>query len=276
MIPQDPSLFDSTLNFNLRYGSGNCSSEEVRQVVQYTGLGSLIERVGGLEGLVGERGGRLSGGERQKVSVARGLLRKPSLLLCDEVTSSVDAISEREIVSILRGKVGWDASAPLLPPRTTLIVAHRLSTIRHCDVILVMQQGRIVERGRHEDLLLVPGGVYRGLWEAQQGEGAGRATSSEYEDAGLEGVGGAVEGLAAADRGALPPSPTSTSPYKDTLYPAGYEESVGDEEERNAYLHYMETQTHKNLRKRYVDVLTVKPRRVQAAAAETKAEDEVR
>jgi ABC-type multidrug transport system ATPase subunit len=111
-----------------------------------------------LQTVVGERGAKLSGGERQKVSIARAMLRDPSLILCDEVTSSVDAFAEREIVETL-----LSATAE----RTTITVAHRLSSIAHSDVILVMSKGDLVEQGNHETLLTRPNGLYRSMWLAQ-------------------------------------------------------------------------------------------------------------
>lgn len=110
----------------------------------------------GLDTNVGPRGGRLSGGERQKVSIARALLRNPSLLLCDEVTSSVDAVSERDIVNALRS---MDC--------TTITVAHRLSSIVHCDKIFVLSDGNIVEMGTHKELVIKPNSTYSNMWTIQ-------------------------------------------------------------------------------------------------------------
>eukprot|EP01041_Mallomonas_annulata_P010862 gene10862-22680_t len=159
VVPQDTSLFDETVEFNLKYGNQSVSAEAMEEAVDLCNLRQTVERLQqGLQTRVGERGAKLSGGERQKVSIARAILRNPSLILCDEVTSSVDAFAERDIVNTLR-----QASQR----RTTLTVAHRLSSITHCDRIIVIDHGRVVEQGTHQELLTLPDGLYRRMWEAQ-------------------------------------------------------------------------------------------------------------
>eukprot|EP01042_Synura_sphagnicola_P008725 gene8725-11192_t len=159
VVPQDTYLFDESVEFNIKYGRSDASAEDVQAAIVKCNLVSTVERLGdGLSTKVGERGARLSGGERQKVSIARALLRDPSLILCDEITSSVDAFAERDIVESLR-----QASER----RTTVTVAHRLSSITHCDAIIVMDKGRVVEKGTHHELLQRPNGLYRRMWEAQ-------------------------------------------------------------------------------------------------------------
>jgi len=161
VVPQDTSLFDETVEYNLRYGNVSASHEELQSALEKCNLIDTIEKLPlGLQTSVGERGARLSGGERQKVSIARALLKNPTLILCDEVTSSVDAFAERDIVDTLRR-----ASEQ----RTTLTVAHRLSSIVHCDSIIVMEKGAVVERGTHKSLLKTQG-VYAKMWHAQNGE----------------------------------------------------------------------------------------------------------
>jgi len=113
---------------------------------------------GGYNTLVGERGLKLSGGEKQRVAIARAFLRAPRLLICDESTSALDTGTEQGIMASLN---------ELAVGRTSLFVAHRLSTIRHCNKIVVMEQGEVVEEGSHEDLI-ARRGVYFGMWEAQQ------------------------------------------------------------------------------------------------------------
>jgi len=159
VVPQDCSLFDETIEFNIRYGNMSASAEEVRESVRRCNLEPTVERLrDGLSTRVGERGAILSGGERQKVSIARAILKNPSLILCDEITSSVDAFAEREIVSTLS-----QASRST----TSLTIAHRLSSIRHCDVIIVLDKGRVRERGTHNELMSISDGLYRRMWEAQ-------------------------------------------------------------------------------------------------------------
>jgi ABC-type multidrug transport system fused ATPase/permease subunit len=129
VVPQDTSLFDETVEYNLRYGNVSASHEELQSALEKCNLIETIEKLPlGLQTSVGERGARLSGGERQKVSIARALLKNPTLILCDEVTSSVDAFAERDIVDTLRR-----ASEQ----RTTLTVAHRLSSIGQCFLLFV-------------------------------------------------------------------------------------------------------------------------------------------
>jgi ABC-type transport system involved in Fe-S cluster assembly fused permease/ATPase subunit len=159
VVPQDCSLFDDTIEYNIRYGAANATMEALNTAVDRANLRPTINKLAdGLKTMVGERGAKLSGGERQKVSIARAMLRDPSLILCDEVTSSVDAFAEREIVETL-----LSATAE----RTTITVAHRLSSIAHSDVILVMNKGELVEQGTHEMLLTRPNGLYRSMWLAQ-------------------------------------------------------------------------------------------------------------
>jgi ABC-type multidrug transport system ATPase subunit len=169
VVPQDTCLFDETIDYNIRYGKSNATEEEIREAIAKSNLESTIEKFPlGLETNVGERGARLSGGERQKVSIARAILKNPSLILCDEVTSSVDAFAEKDIIDTLRSATA---------ERTTVTVAHRLSSIAHSDLIIVMEKGEIVEIGTHSELLQEENninnnnrnnrGIYRKMWQAQ-------------------------------------------------------------------------------------------------------------
>jgi len=159
VVPQDTSLFDDSVEFNIKYGNAHATEDDIVNVIEKCNLVDTIKKLPqGLQTKVGERGARLSGGERQKISIARALLRDPSLILCDEVTSSVDAFAERDIVRALKKATEL---------RTTLTVAHRLSSISHCDRIIVMDKGKIIESGTHDELLKIRNGTYLNMWNAQ-------------------------------------------------------------------------------------------------------------
>ena len=160
IVPQDTVLFNDTLGYNIRYGRPDASDEELLQAAHAAHLSGLLAQLPqGLDTLVGERGLKLSGGEKQRVAIARALLKRPKVMVFDEATSSLDSESEqviqREIREIAQG-------------RTTLVIAHRLSTIVDADQILVMEAGRLIERGRHTELLS-QGGRYAELWALQSG-----------------------------------------------------------------------------------------------------------
>ncbi|AUH66491.1 ABC transporter ATP-binding protein [Paracoccus zhejiangensis] len=154
LVSQDVFLFGGTLRENIAYGRLGASEDEIRQAAAQAQLTSLIETLPeGLETVVGERGVMLSGGQRQRVAIARAFLKNPPIMILDEATSALDSQTEREIQQALdRLSVG----------RTTLVIAHRLGTIRNADRIVVMQQGRIVELGSHAELV-ERGGVYSAL-----------------------------------------------------------------------------------------------------------------
>ncbi len=158
IVPQDTVLFNRTIYDNILYGSPGASREEVLAAAKVADLDDFITRLpDGYDTLVGERGLKLSGGEKQKVSIARAVLKKPSILVFDEATSSLDSRSEKAILEALER-----ASADI----TTLVIAHRLSTIVHIGHILVMENGRIIEQGTHAQLL-AKGGLYRTFWDLQ-------------------------------------------------------------------------------------------------------------
>lgn len=178
VVPQDTSLFDETIEYNLRYGNSSSSDEEIASVIEKCNLNETIAKLkDGLQTVVGERGARLSGGERQKVSIARALLKNPTVILCDEVTSAVDAFAERDIVETLKKAT---------EQRTTLTIAHRLSSIVHCDPIIVLDKGQIVEQGTHEELLQ-RGSVYAKMWAAQNGQSSAKRNkkSSAFSGPGM-------------------------------------------------------------------------------------------
>jgi ATP-binding cassette subfamily B protein len=158
IVPQDTVLFNDTLAYNIRYGRPDAAPEEVVEAARAAHLGALIDKLpDGLETMVGERGLKLSGGEKQRVAIARALLKRPSIMVFDEATSSLDSESERVIQQEIR---------EVSQGRTTLVIAHRLSTIVDADQILVLEQGRLVEQGRHGELI-ARAGRYAELWELQ-------------------------------------------------------------------------------------------------------------
>jgi len=159
IVPQDTVLFNDTLYNNLAYGRPGASEAEVHHAAQQAHLADFIQSLPqGYATQVGERGLKLSGGEKQRVAIARVLLKNPPILILDEATSSLDSISEQAIL---------DALNAVSRQRTTLVIAHRLSTVRDADRIVVMDQGRIVESGSHNELL-EKNGYYARLWMQQQ------------------------------------------------------------------------------------------------------------
>jgi ATP-binding cassette, subfamily B, bacterial len=171
-VMQDTYLFHTSLLDNIRYGRLDATEPEVREAANVAGLDALIERLPeGLDTVVGERGYRLSGGEKQRVAIARAILKDPPVLILDEATSSLDSRLEREI---------REATARLARGRTTVVIAHRLSTVVAADQILVLDQGRIVERGLHTELLAREG-LYASLYQEQfsaQADGAMEAADA--------------------------------------------------------------------------------------------------
>ncbi len=164
IVPQDTVLFNDSLGYNIAYGRPNASQDEIMAAAQAAHLGPFLSRLPeGLDTPVGERGLKISGGEKQRVAIARTLLKNTPILVFDEATSALDSHAERAIQS------AFDEAAQ---NRTTLIVAHRLSTIVHADQILVFNDGRIAERGTHAELL-EQNGEYAAMWAAQQDERSG-------------------------------------------------------------------------------------------------------
>ncbi|HUX78871.1 MAG TPA: ABC transporter ATP-binding protein [Alphaproteobacteria bacterium] len=157
-IPQDPSLFHRTLMENIRYGRIDATDEEVREASRRAHAHEFIQDLPqGYDSLVGERGVKLSGGQRQRIAIARAILKNAPILILDEATSQLDSVTERFIQDSL-----WE----LMQEKTTIVIAHRLSTLLHMDRIIVFDRGKIVEDGMHQELL-VKGGIYKTLWETQ-------------------------------------------------------------------------------------------------------------
>jgi ATP-binding cassette, subfamily B, heavy metal transporter len=162
IVPQDSVLFNDTIGYNIAYGRGGATHEEIQRAARDAAILPLIERLPqGFETEVGERGLKLSGGEKQRVAIARTLVKNPPILLLDEATSALDTRTEQDILTTLR-RVSRN--------RTTLAIAHRLSTIADADRILVLDQGRLAEAGTHADLLRRDG-LYAEMWTRQQAEG---------------------------------------------------------------------------------------------------------
>jgi ATP-binding cassette subfamily B protein len=160
VVPQESVLFEGTIRENVAYGMAHADDERVERALRDANAWDFVqEQPQGWDTVVGERGARLSGGQRQRLAIARALVRDPRILLLDEATSALDPESE-ELVKEALGR--------LMRGRTTLVVAHRLSTIRRADRIVVLEQGRVVEQGSHDELLAAEG-RYARLHRTQSG-----------------------------------------------------------------------------------------------------------
>jgi ATP-binding cassette subfamily B protein len=173
MVPQDTVLFNDTIRYNIRYGRWDASDAEVEEAARLAQIDHFIRMSPtGYETEVGERGLKLSGGEKQRVAIARTILKSPPILLLDEATSALDSHTEKEI---------QDALQRVSRNRTTLVIAHRLSTIVGADEIIVLDQGIIVERGSHH-FLLAKGGLYASMWNRQREAEAAREKLAMVDD----------------------------------------------------------------------------------------------
>ncbi|MCF7978223.1 MAG: ABC transporter ATP-binding protein/permease [Chromatiaceae bacterium] len=161
VVPQDTVLFNDSIRYNIAYGRTDATEDEVRRAAELAHIADFIARLpDGWDTVVGERGLKLSGGEKQRVAIARAILKRPRILIFDEATSSLDSRTEQAIQQTL---------AEVSEDHTTLVIAHRLSTVVDADRILVMDQGRVIEQGAHRSLLS-QGGTYAAMWELQQRE----------------------------------------------------------------------------------------------------------
>jgi ATP-binding cassette subfamily B protein len=161
IVPQDTVLFNDTIGYNIAYGREGAAPEEIEAAAKGAAIHGFVSKLpDGYQAQVGERGLKLSGGEKQRVAIARTLLKDPPILILDEATSALDSRTESEIQRTLR-----DVSER----RTTIVIAHRLSTIVDADEIVVLNEGRVAERGTHASLLR-QGGLYAEMWARQAAE----------------------------------------------------------------------------------------------------------
>jgi ATP-binding cassette subfamily B protein len=175
IVPQDTVLFNDTVAYNIRYGRTDASDAEVEEAARHAQIAPFIAKLPlGYQAMVGERGLKLSGGEKQRVAIARTILKNPPILLLDEATSALDTHTEREIQQALEA---------ISKDRTSLVIAHRLSTVVDADQILVLVDGQIVERGKHQELMAA-GGVYAGMWNRQREAAEARDKLTEAFGAG--------------------------------------------------------------------------------------------
>ena len=162
-MTQDTQLFAGTIKENLLFVNPNATDEDIRTALEKASCTNLLNRAEkGIETVIGEGGLKLSGGEKQRIAIARALLRKPHLLIFDEATSALDSITEEEITATIR-------EISLEKEQITVLIAHRLSTIMHADRIFVLERGQIIETGSHEALINEKG-LYFAMWRQQIGE----------------------------------------------------------------------------------------------------------
>jgi ATP-binding cassette subfamily B (MDR/TAP) protein 1 len=160
LVSQEPLLFMTSIKDNITYGKEDATIEEIRRAAELANAANFIDKLpDGYDTMVGQRGAQLSGGQKQRIAIARAILKNPKILLLDEATSALDVESERIVQEALNR---------IMVDRTTLVVAHRLTTVRNADCISVVQQGKIVEQGPHDELVMNPNGVYSQLIRLQE------------------------------------------------------------------------------------------------------------
>jgi ATP-binding cassette subfamily B protein len=163
LVTQDTQLFSGTIRENLKFVNPQVTDDELWQVLKQVSADSLMQRAEkGLDTVIGEGGVKVSGGEKQRLSIARALLRHPALLVFDEATSALDSLTEEQVASTIR-------KLSLSSEHISVLIAHRLSTIMHADKIFVLEKGQIVEQGKHQELLDQKG-LYFAMWRQQIGE----------------------------------------------------------------------------------------------------------
>ncbi|XAR66653.1 Xenobiotic-transporting ATPase [Bertholletia excelsa] len=178
LVSQEPILFTTTIRENIAYGKENATNEEIRTSIELANAAKFIDKLPkGLDTMVGEHGTQLSGGQKQRIAIARAILKNPKILLLDEATSALDAESERIV---------QDALTNIMSNRTTVVVAHRLTTIRNADLIAVVQSGKIIEQGTHSELTKNPEGAYSQLIQLQEGSAKSEDTRRMDTDANLD------------------------------------------------------------------------------------------
>ena len=173
VVPQDTVLFNDTIRYNIAYGRPDATQAEIEHAAKVAQVHDFVLRMpDGYDTRVGERGLKLSGGEKQRVAIARTVLKDPRILILDEATSALDSRTERDIEAALRA---------VSARRTTLVIAHRLSTVVDADEIIVLVDGRIAERGSHRELL-ARGGVFARMWELQAQQAGPEFLEAELDE----------------------------------------------------------------------------------------------
>ncbi|KAJ3692337.1 hypothetical protein LUZ60_012687 [Juncus effusus] len=187
LVSQEPVLFTTTIRENILYGKPNATDEEIRSAIEQANAAKFVNKLpNGLDTMVGEHGTQLSGGQKQRIAIARAILKDPKILLLDEATSALDAESEKMV---------QDALSKLMVARTTIVVAHRLSTIKNANKISVVQRGKIIEQGSHSELLENPDGAYSQLIRLQEINGQEEQESPLEPRARLSADASSIRGL---------------------------------------------------------------------------------